>query len=421
VAGLRVLVVGGGAREHALVWRLAQDPDVADVWAAPGNDGMEAAARRVPLAADGAAQLADWAEARGVDLTVVGPEVPLAAGIADRFAARGLAILGPTAAAAEVETSKAWAKEFCRRHRIPTAEAATFDSAADAEAHLSRASLPVVVKADGLAAGKGVVVAREREEAVAAARRLGGSGRVLVEEFLEGRELSAFALCDGRDLALLPAARDYKRLLDGDAGPNTGGMGAYSPVGEASDELLEAVRRQVLEPAVEGLRAEGRPFRGFLYAGLMLTAQGPRLLEFNARLGDPEAQVILPRWLGSVAGPLLAAARGALGTRRPAFRPEAAAAVVLATPGYPEAPRTGQVIEGLDPLGSLAGALVFHAATRRDGLRWKAEGGRVLSVVGVGPGVAAARRRAYAAAEAIRFPGRQLRSDVALQEDDAGA
>jgi phosphoribosylamine--glycine ligase len=404
-----VLVVGSGAREHALAWRLSLCPSVGRVWAAPGNPGMEAVATCVPLEGDA---LAGWASAGKIDLVVVGPEAPLADGLADRMRAAGLAVLGPSARAAEIEASKAWAKAFCLRHGIPAAASRTFADAEAAAAYAAAQEPPVVVKADGLAAGKGVVVAGGPGEAAEAARALGRRGRVVVEEFLRGRELSAFALCDGRTFVPLAAARDHKRRDDGDRGPNTGGMGAYSPVPEAGAALMERVAREVFAPAVAGLAAEGRPYVGVLYAGLMLTAGGPRVLEFNARLGDPEAQVLLPRWQGDVALELLAAARGDLSGVRPDFGPQAAVGVVLASPGYPEQPRTGLPISGIEA-AARHGALVFHAATRRDGDAWATAGGRVLTVVALGSDVAAAREAAYRAAGEIVWPGRLLRGDIA--------
>jgi phosphoribosylamine--glycine ligase len=390
---MRILVIGGGAREHALCWRLRREG--AEVFAAPGSDGIATVAARVPL--HDPADVAAWAAGAAVDLAVVGPEQPLAAGVADRLRARGVPVCGPSQAAARLEASKAWCRAFCARHGIPGPRFTVVE-------HLpEELPLPCVVKTDGLAAGKGVVVVREPAD-LERARRL--PPPLVIEELLLGRELSVFALVDGRRWLLLGDARDYKRLLPGDRGPNTGGMGAFSPVGEAD---LAAIAEQVLAPAVAGLRAEGTPFVGFLYAGLMLTAEGPRLLEFNVRLGDPEAQVLLPRWQDPVAEVLLAAARGSLGAASVRLAPETAVGIVLASPGYPDAPRPGQRLP--DP--EAAGGLVFHAATeRRDGA-WFSAGGRVLTAVGLGPDRPAARARALELARRLAFPGAQWREDVA--------
>ncbi len=411
---MRVLVVGGGAREHALAWRLRRDGHA--VWAAPGNAGMAADARLVPVEAADAPGLLAVCGRESIDLAVIGPEAPLVAGVADRLRAGGTPVLAPGAAAARIEGSKAWAMGFCRRHGIPAPATSVCATAAEALAHASSCALPVAVKADGLMAGKGVVVAADRPAAVAAAEAFAARGPVVFEEYLAGREVSAFALCDGRRAAFCGLARDHKRLLDGDRGPMTGGMGAFSPVPDV-DPGAEAAIRAILDAAVAGMAAEGAPFVGFLFAGLMLTDRGPRVLEFNCRLGDPEAQALLPLWAGDVAEPCLAAARGALDPAdAPRPMPGAAVGVVLACPGYPEAPAPGQSVPGLDADGRLAvppdGALIFHAATvRRDG--WRTAGGRVLTCVGRGPGLAEARRRAYAAAEAVRFAGARMRADMA--------
>ncbi len=411
--GVRVLVVGGGAREHALCWRLAREDGV-HVWAAPGNPGMRSVARCVPVAADDAAALADVARREGVDLVVVGPEGPLVDGVADALRPQGLAVLGPGAAAARIEGSKRWAMAFCRRHGIP---APAFEVAEDVPRALELAArwpLPVVCKADGLMAGKGVVVAETRDEALAAARLLAARGPVVFEEFLAGVELSAFALCDGQRVWYLGEARDHKRLLDGDRGPMTGGMGAFAPVPEL-DEATRTQVRGILRAAVAALAAEGVPFVGFLFAGLMLTAAGPRVLEFNCRLGDPEAQALLPLLAGPIAEHWLVAARGGLPGDGDAPRaPEAALGVVLASPGYPEAPRAGGRIQGLCSDGGVHGALCFHAATAlRDG-EWTTTGGRVLTVVGRGSDLATARSAAYRAAASVQFAARQWRGDIGL-------
>ncbi len=410
---VRVLVIGGGGREHALAWRLALCPSVEDVSVAPGNPGMGQVARcrSVPLA--DRARLTALAGHERADLVVVGPEEPLCAGLADHLRSEGLAVLGPSAAAARIEGSKAWAMDLCHRHGLPAPRSqvcATPDEALEVAAAWP---LPAVVKADGLAAGKGVVVAAERAEVVEAARALSARGPVVFEEFLEGREVSAFALCDGRTARFYGVARDHKRLLSGDLGPMTGGMGAYTPVADVDAPTLAAIR-DILERAVAALADEGCPFVGFLFAGLMLTADGPRVLEFNCRFGDPEAQSLLPQIGGDVALEWLAAARGELGDGQTVLRPGASFGVVLAAPGYPVAPQLGVPIAGLGPDGQIPGyedVLCFHAATRWDG-RWQTAGGRVLTVVGRGGDLARARERAYAAVEAVRFPGAQWRPDM---------
>jgi phosphoribosylamine--glycine ligase len=410
---MRVLVVGSGAREHALCWRLAQEDGVR-VWAAPGNDGMRAVARCVAVAQDDGDGLADVAQREGIDLVVVGPEAPLAAGVADALRAVGLAVLGPSAAAARIEASKSWARRFCQRHGIPAPGFAVASTPQEARAVAARWPLPAVCKADGLMAGKGVTVAMGRQEALAAAEALAARGPVVFEEFVEGVELSAFALCDGRSVCYLGEARDHKRLLAGHRGPMTGGMGAFAPVPDVDPHTRKALQA-MLCTALEGLAAEGYPFIGFLFAGLMLTADGPRLLEFNCRLGDPEAQALLPRWSGPLAEPWLAAARGALprdGGDQVATG--ATVGVVMAGAGYPGPPGPAQPIAGLAPDGTLPGALCFHGATTRRGETWLAAGGRVLTVVGRGVDLGAARAAAYAACGRVRFEGAQWREDIGV-------
>ena len=410
---VRVLVVGGGGREHALAWRLALCPSVEDVSVTPGNPGIGQVARCRGVAATDLDRLTGMALRERIDLVVVGPEQPLCDGIADRLRAEGLAVLGPSAAAARIEGSKAWAMAFCHRHGLPapqTQVCATLDEALDVA---SGWPLPAVIKADGLAAGKGVVVAAERAQAVEAAAAFAARGPVVFEEFLEGREVSAFALCDGRSARFYGVARDHKRLLAGDLGPMTGGMGAFTPVADVDAEAQTAIC-DLLDAAVAGLAGEGCPFVGFLFAGLMLTAAGPRVLEFNCRFGDPEAQSLLPLVGGDVAQEWLAAARGELGGGRTMLGPGAAFGVVLAAPGYPASPESGVPIAGLGPDGQVPGyddVLCFHAATRWDG-RWQTAGGRVLTLVGRGGDLARARERAYAAVDAVRFPGAQWRPDM---------
>jgi phosphoribosylamine--glycine ligase len=415
-----VLVVGSGAREHALTWALAKSPSVSDVWAAPGNPGMASLAGLVDLAATNVDAIADWAAAHRIGLVVIGPDAAVAAGLADALRERHVPVFGPSRAAAELEWSKSFAKSFMSRHGIPTADYAVFDRAVDALAHVEAAICPLVLKADGLAAGKGVLICATRAEAEAAIRSImmertfGEAGdRVVVEEFLEGEELSVFALVDGERYALLPLARDYKRLLDGNKGPNTGGMGSYAPVTDVGEELLEQIRERVLEPTIAGMRAEGRPYRGVLYMGLMLTLSGPKVLEFNCRFGDPEVQAILPLLDVDVADLLLRCAEGRLDRETITVHPGAAVCVVLAAAGYPERPRAGDPIDGIEAALAM-GALVFQAGTAVRAGQLMTSGGRVLSVVATGAGLDEARTRAYAAAETIAFAGKQLRRDVAL-------
>ena len=416
----RILIVGSGGREHALAWKLAHEPGVNDVIVAPGSDGIAAEPRVTvvpgldPL--DGAAVVA-LARAHAVELVVIGPEAPLAAGVADALAAAGIAVFGPSRAAAQIESSKAFCREVADAAGVPMARGQAFASgdrgAAVAYAmSLAQSGAGVVVKADGLAAGKGVTVCETAAEAERAVAAMGGP--FIVEERLHGREASVIALCDGRRAIALPIARDHKRLLDDDRGPNTGGMGAFSPVADLPDAAADAILERFHRPVLRELARRGAPFRGALYAGLMLTADGPRLLEFNARFGDPETQVILPR-LAVALGPLLrAAARGAL-PENPAPTPTlpgAAVGIVFASDGYPDAPRKGDAIEGLQA-ATTADALVFHAGTRRDADgTWRTNGGRVLTVVGRGADLDAAREQAETAADRIAFAGRQRRHDI---------
>jgi phosphoribosylamine---glycine ligase len=417
---ISVLVVGAGAREHVLVWALARSMSVGDVWAAPGNPGIAAMAQTVNLAVMDVEAIADWAQAHEIGLVVVGPEAPLALGLADLLDARGIPVFGPSRVAAELEWSKAFAKDFMRRHGIPTAPYGVFTELEAAVDFIRTAGTPSVVKADGLAAGKGVVIcetAAEAEDAVHSVlvdRTFQAAGdRVVIEAFLEGEELSVIAVVDGERIAVLPAARDYKRLRDGDVGPNTGGMGCYAPVNDFDPDLLACVKKCVLGPAVAGLRAEGRTYRGALYAGLMLTSAGPMALEFNCRFGDPETQVILPLLDLDLGELLLSCAKGRLSTERIETRPGATVCVVLAAKGYPERPRAGDPIHGIDD-AIQNGALIFHAGTANCDGRFVTNGGRVLSVVGTGADLTAAAACAYTAADMIQFDGMQLRRDVAM-------
>lgn len=417
---MRVLVVGGGGREHALCWKLRQSPRLEELYCAPGNPGIGEIADLVPRSVDEIHELADFAASIRVDLTVVGPELPLSLGLVDEFEKRGLAVFGPRRAAAEIEGSKVFAKEFMARHGIPTAAFEIAHDEASARAAARRFGLPVVLKADGLAAGKGVVLPADEAELEAALalffgeRRFGNAAdRLVVEERLVGEEVSFIALADGENVLPLAAAKDYKRLGDGDSGPNTGGMGAHSPAGVLGAEAANWVLEHVMRPTLAGLAKENRPFRGFLYAGLMLTPEGPRVLEFNARLGDPEGQVLLLRLEDDLLELLAAGATDRFPAGRLRFRKEAAACVVLASPGYPDQPLCGEPLGGLDAARAEEGVEVFHAGTARDAEgRLVSAGGRVLNVCATGAGLAEALRRAYGAAQRVEWPGKVLRRDI---------
>ncbi len=424
---MKTLLIGSGGREHALAWRLAGDPAIGTLIAAPGNPGIAEHARCLPVAAGDIAGLVAAARSEAVDLVIVGPELPLVQGLADHLERAGIPVCGPSAQAARLEGSKAFAKEFMRERGIPTAEAELVTDVESAARAIRARGAPVVIKADGLAAGKGVVVAHSVAEALAAAERmlageaLGAAGRrVLVERCMEGQEASLFILTDGRYFVVLPTAEDHKRLGDGDTGPNTGGMGACAPSPLLAGDLLDRAIEEIVEPTLAGLREIGAPYRGFLYLGLMIEDGVPRVVEYNVRLGDPEAQVVLPL-VGPGFGALLAAAaRGELPPRAavpPAASARAAACVVLAAPGYPESPVTGSPIRGLAGREALAReqVLVFQAGTRQVGDDLVTAGGRVLGVTGLGPDLAGALSRAYRVAEAVEFEGKQMRRDIGFK------
>jgi phosphoribosylamine--glycine ligase len=414
-----VLLVGGGGREHSLAWKLAQSPGLGRLVAAPGNPGIAAHARCVPVKDTAIDDLVALAQRERPDLVVVGPETPLAMGLADRLRAAGFAVFGGGAAAARLESSKAFAKDLMARHRIPTARFGTFRDLESARAYCRELRAPLVVKADGLAAGKGVIICRSLEEADAAlaqclqARAFGDSGlTVVVEEFLEGEEASFFAISDGTAVLPLAAAQDHKTVWDGDRGPNTGGMGAYSPA-PVMDSAMEArVMAEIVRPTIAAMAGEGTPYTGVLYVGLMITREGPKVIEFNCRFGDPECQVLLPRLDEDLLALLLAAATGKGLPSSLVWSPRASVCVVMTSAGYPGHYETGRPITGLEAAGQVEGVTVFHAGTARAGGALVTAGGRVLGVQALGADVAAAIRAAYAAVARIRFDGAHYRRDI---------
>lgn len=420
---MKILIIGSGGREHALAWKLRQGSSVDVVYCSPGNGGIALDAECFPLELHSPAAAADLAVKLGADLTVVGPELPLVCGIADEFASRGLKILAPARAAAQLEGSKVFAKTFMERHGIPTASTyGIFDSPVDVYAELCAVDWPLVIKADGLCAGKGVLVTSSPDEATAFVdrvmdrREFGDAGsRVILEEGLAGEELSYIVLTDGRDFIPMAPTRDYKRALDGDAGPNTGGMGAYSSDDILSKALENQIIEKVVRPTLDGLAKDGTPYRGFLYFGLMLTSGGPKVLEYNCRLGDPETEVILLRADFDFAQACLSAADGNLKSVTPKWSANPAVCVVIASEGYPGTPKTGVAISGLDLNGMPAETVVFHAGTKRVGSDYFTTGGRVLMVSSSGQTVAEARKRSYDAVRGIRFDGAHYRTDIAAE------
>ena len=417
---MKIAVIGGGAREHTLVRTLSRNGRH-EVMCAPGNPGIEEIARCYPADVSSPAELLALVDRHGVEFTVVGPELPLSRGVVDLFSAAGRPILGPTRAAAALEWSKVFAKDFMARHGVPTAAFRVCQSAAEALNVIARGELgyPLVIKADGLAAGKGVVIAETQAEADVTIRdmmlekRFGAAGdRVVLEEFLVGQEASYFVLSDGVRFVPLTSAQDHKRIFDGDKGPNTGGMGAFAPSPLMTADVQKRVDEEIVKPVLAGMAREGNPYRGFLYVGLMLTAAGPRVVEFNVRFGDPEAQVILPMFEGDLAELLYAAALGELPDQLPQFRTEPHVGVVLAAGGYPEQVDSGRRITGLTEAASVPNAMVFHAGTRREGDDIVTAGGRVLTVVGRGATYSDAIKVAYEAASRIAFEGMQFRRDI---------
>lgn len=417
---MKLLVIGSGGREHALAWKLAQSPKVETVFVAPGNAGTATEPKLHNLALTAHADLIDFCRRENIAFTLVGPEAPLAAGIVDDFRAAGLKIFGPTRYAAQLESSKDFAKAFMAKHGIPTAQYQTFENAEQAHEYLNRKGAPIVIKADGLAAGKGVIVAMTAEEAHAAVddmllgNKMGNAGaRVVIEDFLQGEEASFIVMVDGEHVLPMATSQDHKRLLDGDNGPNTGGMGAYSPAPVVTPAVYERAMNEIILPTVRGMKAEGHEFTGFLYAGLMIDADGaPYTIEFNCRFGDPETQPIMSRLDSDLSDLVAAAIDGRLDAVSAEWNPQTAVGVVLAAENYPETPKKGDVISGLQEADQIG--KVFHAGTAAgEAGEILTNGGRVLCVVGLGDGVAAAKARAYQALEKIRFNGMQYRTDIA--------
>ena len=425
---MKVLVVGSGGREHALAWKISKSPRLSKLYCAPGNGGTRLVAENVAIGDADIRALADFAARERIDLTVVGPEVPLSLGFVDEFEKRGLRVFGPTRKAAELEGSKVYAKQFMDRHAIPTGRFKVAESADEALAVLRSAEfgLPVVVKADGLAAGKGVIICKTTGEAEQAIRSImvekqfGEAGRrVLIEEFLRGKEVSFIVVSDGVRALPLVTTMDHKAVFDGDEGPNTGGMGTISPSPFLSDSLFDEVMRTIIRPTIARMAGAGRPYKGALYAGLMLTAEGPKVLEYNCRFGDPETQPQMLRLTSDLVDLLLAAIEGDIGTQKVRWSEDTAACVILASGGYPGAYKKGKVIEGLEEAARVPGVEIFHAGTKFENGRYLTSGGRVLGVCGTGPTLAAARAKIYGAVGLIRFDGLHYRRDIGTTRMDA--
>jgi phosphoribosylamine---glycine ligase len=418
---MHILLIGSGGREHALAWKIAGSPLLTKLWCAPGNPGIAREAECIALDVANHAAVIDFCRANKVDLVVVGPETPLAAGIVDDLAAAGIKAFGPSKLAAQLEGSKGFTKDLCNEFNIPTGAYRRFTDAADALAYVRTQGAPIVVKADGLAAGKGVVVAKTLAEAEAAIEMMFGGGfgtagaEVVIEEFLEGREVSFFALCDGETAIPLASAQDHKRVFDHDEGPNTGGMGAYSPAPFVTAEVHDQIMQRIIAPTIAGMKARGMPFKGILYAGLMLTAEGPKLFEYNVRFGDPECQVLMLRMMSDLVPAMLASCDGQLKNFDLRWFPEAAVTVVMAAKGYPGDYRKGSVIEGLEDAAKVDGAEIFHAGTVAKDGAILANGGRVLNVCASAATVTEAQARAYRAVDLIKWADGFCRRDIAWQ------
>jgi len=416
---MKVLVVGSGGREHALCWAIAKSPHCGELYCAPGNAGIDQIAVAVPVAADDFDGLLNFVDDSGIDFVVVGPEGPLVAGLVDRLEEAGVKAFGPTAKAARLEGSKGFTKDLCAKYQIPTADYARFDEPDSAKDYIRVKGAPIVVKADGLAAGKGVILCRNENEAYAAIDHImiedafkGAGAEVVIEEMLTGEEASFFALVDGEHALPLIAAQDHKTAFDGDLGPNTGGMGAYTPAPVVDEAMARRVMDQIILPTVRGAAEQGCPYKGVLYAGLMIAADGPKLIEYNVRFGDPECQPMVMRLKSDLLPALVASADGKLDGVTLKWRPEAALTVVMATKGYPGHYEKGSEIKGLEKAGALEGVVVFHAGTRDDGGRIVANGGRVLNVTALGATVEAAQKRAYQAVDLIDWPDGFCRRDI---------
>lgn len=416
---MRVLVIGGGGREHALVWKISQSPKVTDIYCAPGNAGTAEIAKNVPIAADQVDQLLAFAEKNEIGLTVVGPEQPLVMGIVDRFQEKGLRIFGPSARAAELEGSKAFSKDIMKKYGLPTAEYEIFTSHELAQRYFDKETGPIVVKASGLAAGKGVILCRNSEEGLNAVNTImkdksfGDAGdKVVIEEFLEGQEISVLAFSDGNNVLLMDSAQDHKAALDGDKGLNTGGMGAYSPASIFTDLLCQKVRDKIMLPLIRAMKGEGRPYKGILYAGLMLTKHGPKILEFNARFGDPETQSLLVRMKSDIVPLFEACIDGTLDQLELQWKPEPSVCVVMAAKGYPGSYEKGKEILGLEEAGSLPDVVVFHAGTKAEAGKVLSSGGRVLGVTSTGSDIPSAIKKAYEAVAKIQWDGIHYRKDI---------
>ena len=415
---MKVLVIGSGGREHALLWRLAQSPSVTEVYAIPGNDGMTDVAHLIPV--KGHEDILDFARLMKVDLTVAGPETVLTDGLADEFAAAGLPFFGPSKAAARIEGSKGFAKDLMKKYGIPTAAYEVFTDEDKAVAYLkANKKYPIVIKADGLAAGKGVIIAQTEDEAVSTVKDMleghsfGGAGRsVVIEEFMEGEEASVLCFCDGTTVVPMVSSQDHKRIFDGDKGPNTGGMGAYAPAPVMTDDMMDEVKVKILRPIVAAMKKEGYPFKGCLYAGLMITDEGPKVVEFNCRFGDPETEAVLPLFDGDLAQVMLDCVNGTLTKEEVKWKKGCAVDVVLASEGYPSSYSSGEVISGLED-AKKAGCLVFHAGTTRKNGEYVVNGGRVLNVVALAPTLAEAKAKAYEGVSRIHWQGMQYRHDIA--------
>lgn len=415
---MKVLVIGSGGREHALLWRLAQSPSVTEVYAIPGNDGMTDVAHLIPV--KGHEDILDFARLMKVDLTVAGPETVLTDGLADEFAAAGLPFFGPSKAAACIEGSKGFAKDLMKKYGIPTAAYEVFTDEDKAVAYLkANKKYPIVIKADGLAAGKGVIIAQTEDEAGSTVKDMleghsfGGAGRsVVIEEFMEGEEASVLCFCDGTTVVPMVSSQDHKRIFDGDKGPNTGGMGAYAPAPVMTDDMMDEVKVKILRPIVAAMKKEGYPFKGCLYAGLMITDEGPKVVEFNCRFGDPETEAVLPLFDGDLAQVMLDCVNGTLTKEEVKWKKGCAVDVVLASEGYPSSHSSGEVISGLED-AKKAGCLVFHAGTTRKNGEYVVNGGRVLNVVALAPTLAEAKAKAYEGVSRIHWQGMQYRHDIA--------